>query len=300
MESFFSERYGFQKKDVEALLKANSKGMTKELRIRLWNVYYDTNIAYLEFCKKQGDFLIEGLAPSEKKGLFYESFIKPLIANHIEYPLNELRGKSRHFIDNMLYKIFFNSQWFQVYDLIELLAETLKNNNPRLFENFQEQINTALKKKFAPYRMIEGKIVPLNNEEEVKSIVSAFERTKNDRFHPVHEHLMKALSHLADRENPDYENSIKESISALESLMKIIFNNKEVLSRNIKKACSEFGFHKAFCEAIEKLYGWASDAKGIRHGKGANDGKASLAEARFIIVIATALINYILDIVSEK
>ncbi len=300
MENFFSERYGFQKKDVEALLRTNSKGMTKELRTCLWNVYYDTSKAYLEFCKEQGDLFVEALAPSEKRGLFYESFIKPLISNYIGYPLNEIEGKSKDFIEDVLYKIFFKFQWFQVYDLIELLAETLKNNNPRLFKNFQEQVNTALKKEFAPYRIVEGKIAPLNNEEEVKSVVSAFERTKNDRFHPVHEHLTKALSHLADRESPDYENSIKESISALESLMKIIFNNKEVLSRNIKKACSEFGFHKAFCDAIEKLYGWASDAKGIRHGKGANDGRASLSEAKFIFVIATAFINYILDIVSEK
>jgi len=300
MENFFSERYGFQRKDVEALLKANSKGMTERLRTYLWNVYYDTSMAYLEFCEQQGNYLIEGVAPYKKKGLFYESFIKPLIANYIGYPLNELKGKSKDFIDNILYKIFFKSQWFQVYDLIEILAETLKNNNPHLFEHFQKQINTALKKEIAPYRMIEGKVVPLKDEEEVKSVVSALEKTRNDKFQPVYEHLTKVISLLSDRESPDYGNSIKESLSAIESLFKIIYSNNETLGKNIKRACSDFGFHKAFCEAISKLYGWASDDKGIRHGKGLNESEPSQAEAKFILVTASAFINYILDILAEK
>jgi len=298
MEGFFSERYGFQKKDVEALLKTNSKGMTEELRTRLWNIYYDIVTSYLRSCKQEGNDLIEEYAPSWKEGLFYESFIRPLIGDYFGIPLHKLGGKSETFINTILSEIFFNSQWFQVYDLLELLAGTLKNNNLHLFEEFQKQINNALKEKFAPYRMLDGKITPLKDELEVESVISALEKTR-DKFHSVYEHLSKALSLFSDRKSPDYSNTIKESISAVDSLLKIVCNNKKTLAQNIKKVCEKLNLHPAFCQAIEKLYGWSSDDKGIRHGKSPGESDPLQAEAKFVLIAATAFINYLLDVMSE-
>ncbi len=284
MGRFFSERYGFQKKDAKALLKANSKGMTKDLRIRLWNVYYETINDYLNFCKSE---------------LFYQSFIKPLIGEYFKIPINTIiKDAKYHFIEVTLYEKFFEIQWYEVYDLIEFLAETLRNNKLDLFNRFQEQVNTVLKEEFAPYRMLDGKIVPLKDELEVESVISALEKTR-DKFHPVYEHLSKALSLFSHRKSPDYSNTIKESISAVESLLKIVCNNKKTLGENIKKVCEKLKLHPAFCDAIKKLYGWSSDAEGIRHGKNPGERDPLQAEAKFVLVTATAFINYLLDVLSE-
>lgn len=54
----------------------------------------------------------------------------------------------------------------------------------------------------------------------------------------VEEHFEKALRFIADRENPDYPNSIKESISAVEAYAVVILgeNSKEnSLGRMLKK-----------------------------------------------------------------
>jgi hypothetical protein len=67
---------------------------------------------------------------------------------------------------------------------------------------------------------VNGKIAQITSEEEIVSIEEA--TTTTDQFKPVSIHLDQALDFLADRKSPDYRNSIKESISAVESMCKLI------------------------------------------------------------------------------
>ncbi len=46
--------------------------------------------------------------------------------------------------------------------------------------------------------------------------VKEVEEALECRYTPVKRHLSNALELLSDRENPDYQNSIKESITAVE------------------------------------------------------------------------------------
>ncbi len=55
----------------------------------------------------------------------------------------------------------------------------------------------------------------------------------------VNIHISKAITLLSDRDKPDYENSIKESISAVEALCEVITGVKgkeATLSKLLKKA----------------------------------------------------------------
>jgi hypothetical protein len=62
----------------------------------------------------------------------------------------------------------------------------------------------------------------------------------------VSEHLNTAIGFLSDRKNPDYRNSIKESISAVESLMKILAGVKSAtLLEGLKRVDSVVGLHTA-------------------------------------------------------
>lgn len=63
------------------------------------------------------------------------------------------------------------------------------------------------------------------------------EEALNDDDCPVVKtHLRRALELLSDRENPDYRNSIKEPISAVESLSKVI---AEKSNASLSKALEE-------------------------------------------------------------
>ncbi|MBI4801053.1 MAG: hypothetical protein HY796_00870 [Elusimicrobia bacterium] len=94
--------------------------------------------------------------------------------------------------------------------------------------------------------------------------------------------MEKALKHFSDRKKPDFANSIKESISSLESLAQILLGTKWTLGGLTKK----LKIHPCFCEGLNKLYGWTSDAGGIRHGKSGKEPEPSLEEARFMLTFS--------------
>ena len=53
-------------------------------------------------------------------------------------------------------------------------------------------------------------------------------------------------------------------------------------------------------EAFIKLYGYASDAKGIRHAGKLGGTDASFEEAKFMLVSCCAFTNYVMAIQTNK
>src|ERR1700733_716108 len=116
---------------------------------------------------------------------------------------------------------------------------------------------------------------------------------RRGRFKPVSGHLKNALEKLSDQTSPDYRNSIKESISAVEAMCQIITGTKSSLGQAVKKLEDNgVDIHPAFDTALEKLYGYTSDAEGILH---ALLGESTLdsADALFMLVSCSAFVNYL-------
>jgi hypothetical protein len=92
-----------------------------------------------------------------------------------------------------------------------------------MIETFKRSCDIVLQREFAGYRFIGHSISPIINQREGSEVQSALDTT--DAFTALRGcniHLKAALRYLSARENPDYRNSIKESISAIESITKII------------------------------------------------------------------------------
>ncbi|HHW57999.1 MAG TPA: hypothetical protein GXX15_10125 [Clostridia bacterium] len=93
---------------------------------------------------------------------------------------------------------------------------------------------------------------------------------------------------LTDRKKPDYRNSIKESISAVESLVKLISSDKKGdLNRAIRKLEEKIYIHPALKEAFIKLYGYTSDEGGIRHAM-LESNNISFEDAKYMLVSCSA------------
>lgn len=105
------------------------------------------------------------------------------------------------------------------------------------------------------------------------------------------DHLEKALTLLSDRKKPDYANSIKESISALESLVQELLGEKGTLGQLI----DELDVHPALKKGWKCFYGWTSDEGGIRHGKFGEVLEPGVAEAKYMLVTTSAFINYFVE-----
>jgi hypothetical protein len=101
------------------------------------------------------------------------------------------------------------------------------------------------------------------------------------------------LELLSDRTTPDYRNSIKESISAVESLVaRTLKAEKGTLGQLIKRLEDEIGLHPALKTAFNSLYGYTSDESGIRHALTEGD-KVDFHDAKFMLVVCAAFVNFV-------
>jgi hypothetical protein len=94
---------------------------------------------------------------------------------------------------------------------------------------------------------------------------------------------------FSDRKSPDFRNSIKESISAVETLVKIATeSDKGTLGELIKK----LGVHGALEKAFSNLYGYTSDEGGIRHSL-MDEPNPAFDDAKFMLVVCSAFVNFV-------
>lgn len=159
---------------------------------------------------------------------------------------------------------------------------------------YSQDFNSILEQEKAGYRLIDGLISPIVGEIET----SCIEDASSTKFSSVNTHLKKALQFYSDRENPDYENSIKESISAVESMCCIItgMSGTQATLGNALKRLEDSGLilHGALKSAFEKMYGYASDSDGIRHG-GIDFQNAPAEDAKYMLISCSAFINYLIE-----
>lgn len=197
--------------------------------------------------------------------------------------------------DNLIYKFSKsdNIKWYEIYDFIEKSLFVSKSNE------LAKEYDRVLNEEGSLYRIINRLVVPIINDEEIESIQNA----SSTKYESVNNHIEKALELLQKRQNPDYENSIKESISAVESLCSIItgIDGKNNTLGYTLDLIEENGIHihTALKEAFKKIYGYASDEKGIRHA-GAIENGAKREDAIYMLVSCSAFVNYLIAKYEDK
>ena len=159
--------------------------------------------------------------------------------------------------------------------------------------------NQTFKREYIGYRFIKKLISPISDENEIQSLSEAI----NNKFDIVHDHILKANFFLSDRIQPDYENSIKESICAVEALCVIITGargNDATLGKMLKKL-EDNGvvIHNAMKSAFGSLYGFTNDANGIRHAGDIGGPSSTFEEAKYMLVSCSAFVNYLTALMSD-
>ena len=272
----FSEREGYeQSKSIQR------EDMDGDLRSGLWNVFYDCFEDQLDGTIYKPEHVLHYI--------FYIIWVDFLKNNTDEYQNiacfeslgNFTYTKNKNFAKN----IFLSHPWFGVFNLIEF---TILNSSKSEKNKFMNRCNKVLKKENSAYRIIEEFVTEITSEQEIQSI----NQSMHVPYDGVKKHIHQALLLFSDRENPDYPNSIKESISAVESLV------KEVTGENqgtLGKLINQLNLHPAFGESLTKLYGFTSDAKGIRHGGAGKPLKIDQSTAHFMLITCSAFVNYIIS-----
>ena len=187
-----------------------------------------------------------------------------------------------------------NAPYNEILDLLEYICNWLFAKTNSCSEHFQRNFNTLFQQEYVGYRFISKRIVPITDELEISEI----EQACKTPFDGTRAQLQKALGFLSDRENPDYKNCVKESISAVESVCETIVgsDNGATLGKAVKHL-EEHGLkiHSSLREGISKLYGYACDQGGVRHGEGEVESTVTFEEAKLMMVTCSAIVNYLVS-----
>jgi hypothetical protein len=210
-------------------------------------------------------------------------------------PVDELpiyNNRRREWIKNL----FYGMQWYEVYDYAEFIAdnhERVKRNTAMRRDRIHKVLNHIFAEELSGYRFVAGELVPLSGPEEVAAIESALAITSTSGLAGAHTHIATALQLLAKKPDPDYRNSIKESISAVEALAKQLGTAD---SPGLAGALTELGkkipIHGGMRAGLLSLYGYTSDEGGIRHAM-LEEPNLGYDDAKYMAVACSAFVNFL-------
>lgn len=267
----FSQRLGLTPVKVDVQIDS----MDDDLKVALWNAFSG---AYVEKYKETS------FPDSKLRELFiliWRDFLKK--------PLDEFDYYTSVNV-HRLKRIYMDYLWYEVYDFIEFVSNT---QLPYVIDSeiFMELCNSSLEKELSAYRLVGGQIVQITDEQEIVEIEGAI--NNEEIISGVKIHLSRALQLLSDRKTPDYRNSIKESISAVESIAQVITgDSKASLGNALKTIDEKVGIHKALRNGLSSIYGYTSDEGGIRHAM-LEEKDIHFEDAKYMLVSCSAFINYL-------
>jgi len=186
---------------------------------------------------------------------------------------------------------YFKSEWYKVYDFVEFVASALECELQKKYINF---CNTVLEQEMCGYRFVATQIVQITDGAEISAIEDGIAEAERTGLSNVEHHLRSALAMLANRKSPDYRNSIKESISAVEAIARLICGDKKAtLGQALKVMEEKVGLHPALKNGFMNIYGYTSAEGGIRHAL-VNESKTDFADAKYMLGACSAFVQYLI------
>lgn len=276
----FSQRIG-----LAPLCKiAQRESIDDDLRASLWSLL---TLFYWNTYKAPGSGMYGRSDYVERSNL--SPLITSLWLHYFKHPIDTIDEYWEHCLIG-LRKYFFSAEWYEVYDFVEFIADYGPEQSKA---KFIEVANSYLERENSAYRFTDGRITEITSAEEIEEVEKALGGA--NRYAGVKTHLKAALSLMSDRKNPDYRNSIKESISAVESLSKQLAGDDSGTLGSVLKALEKSRkLHPALKNAFTSLYGYTNDADGIRHAL-LEEANLTKADARFMLICCSAFINYSLE-----
>ncbi len=190
-------------------------------------------------------------------------------------------------------KNYWDKEWYNSLNVLEYFFQYAFGENSSLYQSpsfYLSLFNTIFEEENSGFRVSpeEGKIIKISKGVELKSV----SESANTGLDSVDIAIQKAIHHYSSTP-PDYENSVKESISAVEAMCNHLTHGKKTLGDALKvlKAMSP-SVHPALIKGFTQLYGYTSDEGGIRHSY-INFSKVPEEDAKYMLISCSAFINYL-------
>lgn len=282
MSGRFSQRLGI----TSPRTSVQRRSMDKRLANRSWS------LIHLYFFRDRENWLWDDEVGRLLFFVLWDDFLGEAVdrvSNETQKPINFFRSW------------YEQAKWNEKYDLIQFLADLQNRTDTssaaselrHLAEQFVSATNDLLQKEKSAYRFVGEFLSEITDESEIVEIEAAL--AAPEKYSGAKAHISLALQKYSDRDAPDYRNSVKESISAVESAF-AAFNGEK--KRNMAAALSAaekngLVLQPALRTGILNLYGWTSDESGIRHALLDGSDAVTEHEARLMLVLCSAFVNYV-------
>jgi hypothetical protein len=207
--STFSERFGFASPTGD--LKPEQ--MPDGLRNGLWQACIET------FFEKTHYFVDYG----EAYDADFKHYAKLIFADFFRKSTDQMPSRAESVL-GAIRKWYFDAKFYEVYDFLEFLAafgNPAGRDKQRPFSVglFASLCNKVLARERAAFRFSGAVLVMITNEEELAEIGRSL---SENPAAAVREHIKRATEMYSDRVAPDFRNSVKESISAVEAAVRFV------------------------------------------------------------------------------
>jgi hypothetical protein len=182
------------------------------------------------------------------------------------------------------------AQWYEVYDFIELIVETLgSHRNYDQIEKFSTKLNEAFRRKGVGWQLVEGQIQIKGEESFEQALSGAVVVTADTKRTAAENEFRKALQDLSRRPEADITGAIRHAMAALECVARDVTGDQNATLGEIIK------HHPGLLPApldkgLEKMWGYASDrARHIREGE-----VVEIEEAELLVGLAGCIATYMI------
>jgi hypothetical protein len=195
--------------------------------------------------------------------------------------------------------VFLQGAFNRVFDTVQFFVRTpFLSTDP---ENM-EIVRRIFRRNLLAYDILDippdgPTIVPNASPEEGEAIREAFANLATGPFDGARHHLQQAAHFINTGDAPK---AVAQTMHAVESVVRVIAPNN-----NFKQALTTLNaktaMHPALSIALDKLYGYTSDEKGIRHPLLESDvAKVHMPEAVFMYGACASFITYLISRARES
>lgn len=279
----FSQRNGWKPE----INKFQTDGIDVALRNGIWNTI---KIHILE--KLNSTFINTSGSP-------FQDFAIHLWSDFYKLTVDEI-PKNDVVIIQLIKEYYFDLEWFEVYDFIEYLQVVLSNKIP--LGIFNEEINKILKREFAGYRLLNGQIIPITNPLEIEEFNTSLRETiQFTSLNGANIHLTNALDKLSDRKKPDFRNSIKESISAVETTCRVLTRQNTLGAALNELEQKGIEIDTQLKSGFDKIYAFTNNKNsGIRHAIIDEHKVPDFNDAKYMLIVSSSFINFLIGKCQSK
>lgn len=250
----FSNRHGYSRPDAEITILHDAP---EQVRAAVIQISYEC-----------------GLKPSALRSLLCALLFKtPDRGNWSEFPN----------IDSEVHELIDECEWFEVYDLIEIIAR----DSEARFHGFCAKMNNFFRVKGVGWQLVEGRLEVRGTEAFESAVRQGQTELKLQGRLTAATELHEALVDLSRRPNAETTGAIQHAMAALECVARDVAGSKETLGTIIQR--NDWLFPAPVNHIVEKAWGYTSNfGRHLIEGRG-----PKFEEAELVVGLSGVLCRYL-------